>query len=750
MDAGPTRSGSLARLKVARPSLPAEPRVSGGRGYLLWTFLAILAAVVVVYFPALNGGLLWDDDVHVTPPELRSVAGLARIVFEPGTTQQYYPLTYSAFWLEHRIWGDAPLGYHLTNVFLHSLSAWLLGLLLVRLSVPGAWLAAWLFALHPVAVESVAWITEQKNTLSTVFLLAALLLYLGFDERRGRGDYLRATAVFLCALAAKSATVVLPAAILVILWWRRGRLSPKRDLIPLLPWFALAGVTAAVTVRIEGRLIRAVAEDWTLGFVDRILVAGRATWFYLGKLVWPAEIVFIYPRWRIDSSAAWQYLFPLAAVGLTAALWLFRSRSRAPLAAWLLYVGTLAPTLGFFNVYVFRYSFVADHFQYVASMSLFALAAAALAGLSSRIPPRAALGLAALLLSALGVKSWREAFEYRGAEIHYRAILAENPTAYLASNNLGLLLLGTDRNPEAIELFENGLKQKPDSSELHHNLATALRSAGRNAEAILHSERALALRPSFAEAENNLGAALTDSGRAADAIPHLQRALELRPGYAEAENNLGVALGRLGRTAEALARYESALRTDPGYAEAESNAGSLLLSLGRTGEAILRFERALSLKPGYAEAENGLGAAFATMGRLDEARGHFEAALRSRPSYASAERNLGNLLASLGRAAEATPHFEAAARLQPESPEALADLALALSRENRLPEAIHRWQQAVSLDPWNPDLRFNLAVTLARSGQVKLARSALEETLRLKPDHARARALLSALAGRAG
>lgn len=744
------RSGRLTSLKVARPNQPEGPRVSWRRGSLPWILLALLAATVLVYYPALTGGLLWDDDVHVTPPELRSIAGLARIVFEPGTTQQYYPLTYSAFWLEHRLWGDAPLGYHITNVFLHSLCAWLLGLFLVRLSVPGAWLAAWLFALNPVAVESVAWITEQKNTLSTVFLLAAALLYLGFDERRSRSDYLRATAVFLCALAAKSATVVLPAAILVVLWWKRGRLSLKSDLVPLLPWFALAGATAALTVRIEGRLIDAVAEDWTLGFVERILLAGRATWFYLGKLVWPAEIVFIYPRWRIDSTAPWQYLFPLAAAGLTVVLWFLRRRSRAPLAAWLLYVGTLAPTLGFFNVYVFRYSFVADHFQYVASMSLFALAAAALAGLSSRVPPRAALGLAALLLSALGVKSWREAFEYRGAEIHYRAILAENPTAYLASNNLGLLLLGENRGAEAIRLLENGLKQKPDSSELHHNLATALRSAGRNAEAIVHSERALALRPSFAEAENNLGAALTDSGRAADAIPHLQRALELRPGYAEAENNLGVAFGRLGRTAEALARYDSALRTDPGYAEAESNAGSLLLSLGRTDEAIERFERALSLKPSYAEAENGLGAALATMGRLDDARRHFEAALRSRPSYANAERNLGNLLAGLGRAREATVHFEAAARLQPENPEALSDLALALSRENRNAEAVLRWEQAVALDRWNPDLRFNLAVSLARSGQVKQAKSALEETLRLKPDHARARALLTALAGRAG
>ncbi len=771
-------------MRGTRPEPVDDRSASRRRWHALWTFVSLLGVLLLVYSPALNGGLLWDDDVHVTPPELRSVAGLVRILTEPGATQQYYPLLYSAFWLEHRLWGDAPLGYHLTNVALHALSASLLGLLLTRLRVPGASLAAWLFALHPVAVESVAWISEQKNTLSTVFFLAAAVLYLRFDEDRKRLHYSWAVALFLCALASKTATVTLPAVLLVVLWWRRGRIEPQRDLVPLLPWFVLAGVAAAITVRIESRLVMAVAEEWSLSFLDRILLAGRATWFYLGKLVWPAEIVFIYPRWKIDSSAAWQYVFPVAAVGLTVFLWSLRRRSRSPLAAWLVYVGNLAPTLGFFDVYVFRYSFVADHFQYVAAMSLIALAAAGLVRLSSRVPFRAALTAGVLLPAALGVKSWREAFEYRSAEIHYRSILTENPSCFLAYNNLGLLRLDEDRIPEAIELFANGLKHKSDSAELNHNLGNALvragrvaeaiprfesalevrpafaeaannlgnalRALGRNQEAISRFEHAIASRSSFPEAESNLGAALTDAGRPAEAIPHFERALAMRAGFAEAENGLGVALAALGRTQEALARYASALALEPGYVEAEVNTGSLFVALGRSGEAIRHFERALALRPGHPEAENGLGAALATLGRAEEAITHFEAALEARPAYATAERNLGNLLAGLGRLSEALPHLEAAVRLQPENRDALESLAMALSRANRNAEAVQRFEQAVERAPEDPDLRFNLGVALARSGRVRQARVVLEEVLRLRPDHGRAKGLLAALGGRAG
>jgi len=746
-------------------------------------FLALLSALLAAYGPALTGGMLWDDDVHVTPPELRSADGLRRILLEPGATQQYYPLLYGAFWLEHRLWGDATLGYHLLNVLLHALSAFLLGLLLDRLKVPGAWLAAGLFALHPVAVESVAWISEQKNTQSTAFLLAAALAYVAFDESRSRRQWLLATLLFAGALGSKSATVTLPAALLVVLWWRRGRLEPKRDVVPLRPWFALSGLMAATTVLVERRLISAVHEDWSLGAAERLLLAGRAVLFYLGKLVWPADLAFVYPRWRIDTGDASAWLWPVAAAALTVALWALRARTRAPLAAWLLYAGTLAPVLGFFDVYVFRYSYVADHFQYVPMTAMCALAAAGLARAGARLPRGAALAGAAALLAVLGARSREEAAEYRGAEVHYRAILADNPDAFLARNNLGVLLLDTGREEEAVGMFEAGLATRPDSSELHHNLANALSASGRVAEAVPHLEEALRLQPTLAEAANNLCNALRRLGRAAEAIPRCERALALRPGFAEAENNLGAALVAAGRAEEALPHFERALALDPALVEARKNAGlalarlgrlpeaialheaaiagergavaatdlgNLLLAAGRPEDAIPRFRTALSRAGGDADALNGLGAALASLGRLEEARASLEAAVAARPLSASAQRNLGNVLLELGRAEEAIPHLEEAARLQPGSPEGLASLGRALSRAGRHGEAVRRFAEAADLSPSDPDLAFNLAVALARAGRTGEARSAAGEALRLRPTHERARALLVSLARGSG
>ena len=282
--------------------------------------LALPFAALAAYWPALMGGFVWDDDGHVTRPELRPLHGLWRIWTEPGATQQYYPVLHSAFWAEQRLWGDSALGYHLVNVLLHLLGCLLLYKVLRRLAVPGALLAATVFALHPVCVESVAWISEQKNTLSTVFYLGAALAYLDFDDRRLRGRYALATALFVLALLSKSVTASLPAALLVVFWWKRGSLAWKRDVRALVPWFSLSAVAAAVTPWVESRYVGASSSAYPLGPVERLLVAGRAAWFYLGKIVWPADLVFIYPRWTVDVHTAWQIAFPLAAAAALAVL----------------------------------------------------------------------------------------------------------------------------------------------------------------------------------------------------------------------------------------------------------------------------------------------------------------------------------------------------------------------------------------------------------------------------------------------
>src|ERR1035437_847761 len=360
-------TGDLAEKKILPNPAPRSWNIhvpDAARWVLLF------AATLVAYWPALQGAMLWDDNKHITTAALQSWHGLGRIWFDVGATQQYYPLLHSAFWVEHRIWGDAVVGYHLTNVFLHAACACLVVLIMRRLALPGAWLAGFLFALHPVGAESVAWISEQKNTLSGVFCLGAALAYLRFDQTRRKASYFLALGLFMAAVLSKSVTATLPAALLVVLWWRRGHVGWRRDVAPLAPWLALGVCAGGFTAWVERAYIGAQGSDFALTLVERCLLAGRVMWFYVAKLVWPANLVFIYPRWQVDASQWWQYLFPVGVLAVAAGLVVAARRNRGPLAGFLIFAGTLFPALGFLNVYPFLYSYVADHFQYLACLGL--------------------------------------------------------------------------------------------------------------------------------------------------------------------------------------------------------------------------------------------------------------------------------------------------------------------------------------------------------------------------------------------
>jgi tetratricopeptide (TPR) repeat protein len=552
-----------------------------GKRYMMGA--AILLMVVVAYLPAVRGGFIWDDDAHVTKPELQSLHGLWRIWSEVGATQQYYPVLHSAFWLEHRQWSDAALGYHLLNVLLHVTAACLFVAVLRRLAVPGAWLAGMIFALHPVCVESVAWISEQKNTLSTVFYLAGALAYLRWKDSadgpplRGEGRrwparscrYWLATGLFVLALLTKSVTATLPAALLVVFWWRRGRLSWREDVVPLLPWFAL-GVTAGLfTAWVERVFIigpQGMAFD--LNVIERCLLAGRAVWFYLGKLAWPAKMIFIYPRWKVNAGAWGPYLFPAGLLVLARALgWMARKGRRGPLAAFLYFCGTLFPALGFFNIYPFIFSYVADHFQYLASLGPIALVAAVasppVVGQVGRLHGTGAAwraGVAAGVVCVLGALTWRQCGIYRDVQTLYAATLERNPQCWLVHHNLGNLLFDDGKVDEAIAHYDAALRQNPNNADIHFNLGKALIQEGRNAEALPQFEVVVRLSPADSEAHDNLGVALLGIGRTAEAMTEFEAAIRLRPDNAIAHYNLGIALRALGRPDEARIEFEAAAR----------------------------------------------------------------------------------------------------------------------------------------------------------------------------------------------
>lgn len=596
-------------------------------------FALIAVVTLTAYFPALSGDFLWDDAGHVTSPALQSWSGLGRIWFEVGATQQYYPLLHSAFWLEHRLWGDAALGYHLINVLWHVTAATLLVALLRRLAVHGAVLAGMLFALHPVCVESVAWISEQKNTLSTVFYLAAALAWLRFEEERRPARYLIATLWFLAALLTKTVTATLPAALLVVTWWRHGRLSWREDVQPLLLWFALGVAAGLGTAWLETTQIGAGGDAFALGALERGLLAGRVAWFYLGKLIWPAELTFFYPRWAIDAASAWQWLYPVATLATLAAAGWWSRRDRAPLAAVLLFGGTLFPVLGFVNVYPFVFSYVADHFQYLASLGLIALAAAAATRVFAlRSWPRwSGAVTAATVLVILGWLTWRQSGMYRDVFVLYETTLARNSASWVA----------------------------------HLNLGTALDEAGETEKSLPHLRRALELKPGFPETLNSLGNVLNRLGRAPEALPLLEQAVRVRPRFAAAHNTLGVTLMALARADEGIASFRRALAIEPALTQARVNLGWALANQGRVAEAAEQFEQARRQQPESADVEFKWALAFALNGRLGDAMPHFERALALQPDNPDMRHALGRALLAAGRRTEATVQFKEALLLDP-------------------------------------------------------------------------------------
>jgi len=637
------------------------------------TYASILCATLLAYLPALGGGLLWDDTSHLTRPELRSVHGLWRIWFSLGATQQYYPLLHSAFWMEHRLWGDAVVGYHLTSILLHAASACLVVMIVRRLALPGAWLAGMVFALHPVCVESVAWISEQKSTLSGVFYLAAALAYLHFDRSRRKSTYFVALGLFVCALASKTVTATLPAALLVVVWWQRGRIEWKRDARPLLPWLALGAFAGLFTAWVEKTVIGAEGADYTLTLVQRGLLAGRVIWFYAGKLVWPANLTFFYPRWTVDPGEWWQYLFPAGVLAVAIGLWMVSRRQRGPLAGFLIFAGTLFPVLGFFNVYPFRFSFVADHFQYLACLGMIVPVASALAILARRIPAGrlARMACGSLLPVLLGVLTWGQSGIYRDAETLYQETLARNPDSWLAHNNLGNALLAKPgRLAGAIAEYRAAARLEPGSEQARTNLGNALAQAGRLPEAIPELEAALRIKPGYAEGHNNLGFALAQMPGGLDrAIAEYQAALRIDPDFAEAHYNLASAFVQMpGRLPDAIAEYQAALRTEPDLPEAHNNLGGALAQMGRLPDAIAQFETAIRLRPDYVEAYNNLGNALSqSPGRMPDAIAEYQAALRIDPANLQAHLGLGNALAQTpGRQADAIAEFEAVLRIAPD------------------------------------------------------------------------------------
>ena len=676
-----TASGAAGIGKTQSFPVPGEAtRFFDGfsrRGALAALALGLLAGVF--YLPAmLWGGFVWDDFIWAQSRAVLEWSGLSTIWSWPSRIHReahYWPLTYTTFWLEHKIWGLAPAGYHVVNVLLHLFNSLLVWRLLLRLAVPGAWVAAALFAVHPLHVESVAWIIERKDVLSGLFYLAAVLVWLRFLEQPRPWRYGLALLLFAAGLLSKSIVVTLPVALLIVQWWKKGRIT-VRDLQHLAPFFLVALLLTAIDLFSYGS--RHGSPDYSLP--ERMLIASRALWFYAGKLAWPTDLAVIYPRWDISLGDPWAWLYPAGATALAATLWFMRHRvGRGPLAGALFFAVTLSPVLGFVNYGYMQYSLVADRFQYLAGIGVMAVLVGAAVHGAGRLPGGLKLGgtgLVGVVLALLATTTWRQAGIYRDKVTFFSHIVSLNPKARSA----------------------------------HFNLSIVLDEAGRPEEALAAARIAVEKRPDHADAYAILGAALIRTERLAEAEKILRHALEIDPSHKLGRREMANLLRAQGRLEEALEAYRALLEIAPKDGQAHAYIGDILIQLHRYEETVESVSKALTLIKDATSTSSDL------------------------PIVGTLHALLGKASWGLGRTQAGETHFRRALELDPQNMETIEYVAAMHFRQKRYQEALDLYRTLLEINHDRATTHADIGATLHFLDRTEEAIRSLERALALDPN----------------
>lgn len=667
--------------------------------------LLICAVVLVAYWPAYTAGFLWDDYTMVTDSAL--LRGPLRLIWFSAVPADYFPLTYSSLWVEWRLWGENPMGYHIVNVVLHALSCVIFWRVLVRLKLPGAFLAAMLFAVHPVNVESVAWVAERKNALAMVFYMLTAWSFVCFAQTRKLGFYVLSLGAFLLSLLAKTSVVAWPVVAVGIFYFCQ-KTSAKQNatqekpfravavsVVWVLPFFLVSLGLGLLTIWFQYH--RAIGNDVIHhhDFLTRLAGAGCAVWFYLWKALVPYPLSFVYPMWNIDSHSLAVFLPAIAlVVAVGVLLWRRASWSNAVLWGLIYFVLLLAPVLGFINIYFQRYSYVADHWQYFALPAVTVLVALAL----TRVKLQQTVGV--VLVAVFAVMTFARARVYHDEETIWQDTLAKNPNCWVAYNNLAYLRQHAGNTAAACELYEKSISIFPDQAEAH----------------------------------NNLGCALLNTDRTTEALEHLQTASRINPDYPTVYYLLGSGYQRLGKTAEAIDAYRNAIRSEPKYSPAYNNLACLLLMEGKRGDAESLLRRALELNDEYAEAMVNLGAILNDTGRQQEAVPLLKKSVRIIPNNPDGHLNLANALFVLKDISGARDEYSATLEINPHQYAAHYGLASCLAKSGQATAAMKHYQLAIEENPAHVESHYQLAVLLAANKQKSAAIEHLREVVRLKPD----------------
>ena len=689
----------------------------------LWlTVGGIMLLALVTFAPAIRGEFFFDDDVLIVKnPRVTEPGG----VWESWTTlkqSDYYPVTWSLLWVQWRLWSDEPGGYHVICILLHCVSSVLVWRVLWRLKVPGALVAAMLFAVHPTHAESVGWISEQKNTLAMVFFLLTTWAWLKFDDGEGWPWYAAALALFGAALLSKASVVMLPAALLLVAWWRAGPPHPSdgfgarirgffaviwKPALLLLPFLVFSGAAAWVAMETQGKNIgTALGRPEGEGFATHLAASGMAVWFYLYKSLLPVRLAFVYPRWEVDAASVLSYVPTVAVIAALAGLWLLRRRAwaRASFLAWAVFVVLLFPLLGFFDNAYWAYSRVADRYVYFSLIAVVALAAAGGAKLFGALPPpcrQARMPVAGIVVAVLAVLAGMRADLFGRPQELWRDTVEKYPSAWIA----------------------------------RENYAKHLGSQGRYAEAAKHVTYVYQVRPDRPDSVTNYGVILHHLGRSAEGLVYLETSNRRWPGHLPTYRNLPVVLMKLGRYDDAARYCRAWLQRAPGSVPARIRLGRALRKARRYDEAIAAFEEAARLRPDDAGIRHFVGTIWAARGDLRRAVHEFRAALQLAPDHLPSRGDLGRALRQMGAVDEAIAIFREILRMYPDEPQAHLSLALALIEKGELDEAERHLVQYLEWKPDDASARTTFAQMLAGQGDPGAAIREYREVLQRDADH---------------
>ncbi len=720
---------------------------------------ALSAIIAVSFFPALSAGFVWDDGIFSESPAVRTWSGLWTIWFSPAEIEgedHYWPIVYTTFWLEHKLWGLAPFGTHLVNVLLYMVSVLLLWQLLLRLEIPGAWAVAAVFAVHPMHVESVVWGIGRKDLLSGLFYVAAALFWIrsigGLDGGRPRppesigvsrrGLYLAALGFFALAMLSKSAAITLPVAFAILLWWKNGRVT-WTDAWRIGPFFLVAVVIALADLAYYTSGVRL---DIDYGPFERVLIAARALWFYAGKLIWPTDLAVIYPLWEIDVGDALAWTYVVAALAVAALLWYGRHRlGRGPIAGAALFAVTLSPVLGFVDFGYMQLSLVAERYAYLAGVGFVTVLVGGAAYGASRLPDLPRVGVSAVLVAVLGVfgkLTWDQAQIYRDDITFYNHVLSLSPRALSAHHNLTKALIDAGRPAEALDVSRMAVERRPGAADGHVAEGAALFALGRLDEAEKSFRRALERDPDDMNTRHNMAETLRQQGRFAEAMTWYRRVLDIDPEYEPAHTGMGEALFHLGRYRQAVESLARAISLEPDVVPIKA---FYLLAEGlrrqqRNEEAIEAYRDVLEIDPEYAPAHSGIGYALLGLERYEDALGSLARSVSLQPeSPDAADRHaaMGRAYQQLGRSDEAATQYERALTIDPHNATALDSFAVLRFGQQRYEEALSLYETLIAVDEANAQAHANMGATLYELGRPDEALRSLDRALSMDPALAR-------------